>query len=128
MIPEAVPNITSATYAKRRRKRFHTPVGSFFYRDIPKAVFAHGVIFAGEKNGTRYLIAGPQKALLDQLSTVPGIRSKSALTDLLYEDLRIDSEVLRELDFTETVEWAPGYRSDAVQTFLGNLKGGRVEL
>lgn len=128
MIPEAVPNITSATYAKRRRKRFHTPVGSFFYRDVPTAVFAHGVDLAGEKNGARYLIAGPQKALLDQLSTVPGVRSRSALTDLLFEDLRIEAEVLSELDFTKVVTWAPGYRSDAVQTLLGSLKGGRVEL
>lgn len=128
LIPEAVPNITSATYGKRRTKQFHTPVGSFFYRDVPRSVFAHGVDLTGERGGARYLIAGPQKALFDQLSTVPGIRSRTALTDLLFDDLRIDRDALSELDFTETVEWAAGYRSDAVEKFLGSLRRGRIEL
>ena len=128
LIPEAVPHITSATYGKRRTKTYHTPVGSFFYRDIPKAVFPHGVELAGERKGVRYLVAGPQKALLDQLSTAPGIRSRSALTDLLFADLRIDGDALRQLDFSEATEWAAGYRSNAVDRFLGSLTGGRADL
>ena len=37
LIPEHVAHITSATYGKRRTKRYDTPVGSFFYQDIPLA-------------------------------------------------------------------------------------------
>ena len=128
LVPESVRNITSATWGKRRTKRFHTVVGSFLYRDVPAAVFPHGVDLAGRRNGVRFLVAGPQKALLDQLSTVPGIRSRGALTDLLFADLRIDADTLGQLDFSEAVKWATGYRSDAVETFLGSLSGGRVKL
>ncbi|MCK4514194.1 MAG: type IV toxin-antitoxin system AbiEi family antitoxin domain-containing protein [Spirochaetaceae bacterium] len=128
LIPEAVPNITSATYRKRRTKTFHTTIGSFFYRDVPPAVFPHGVDLAGERSDARYLVAGPQKALLDQLSTVAGIRSRTALRDLLFADIRIDADSLQELSFADAIDWAAGYRSDAVDTFMGSLSNGRADL
>ena len=82
---------------------------------------------AGESREARYLIAGPQKALLDELSTVPGIRSRTALTALLFDDLRIDQDAVSELDFTETAEWAGGYPGVAVATFLRSFRSGRIE-
>jgi len=35
LIPEYVAHITSATMGKGRKKRYDTPLGSFFYQDIP---------------------------------------------------------------------------------------------
>ena len=120
--------MTSATYRKRRKKMYHTPIGTFYYRDVPNAVYSHAVDLVANDAGERYLVASAEKALLDQLSTVAGVRSLGALRDLLLDDLRVDVEALGQLSFEDASDWASGYRSDAVDTFMGNLNNGRMIL
>ena len=43
MIPEAVYAVTSATFEKRKNKKYQTPFGMFLYRDVPSAVFPLGI-------------------------------------------------------------------------------------
>jgi hypothetical protein len=120
--------MTSATYRRRRKKTYHTPIGTFYYRDVPNAVYSHGVDTVTSDTGERYLVASAEKALLDELSTVAGVRSIGALRDLLLHDLRVDPEELGRLSFEDADHWASGYRSDAVDTFMGSLGDGRMIL
>lgn len=122
LIPEDVPNITSATFKRRRTKHFHTPVGSFFYRDIPSAVYSLGLTFLG-RDKRRFLAASPEKALCDELSTIPGIRSVRMVQQLLFEDMRLDEERFFQLNFIDLREAAAGYRSDTVSSFFSFLSG-----
>ncbi|MBN1600249.1 MAG: hypothetical protein JW915_01510 [Chitinispirillaceae bacterium] len=115
-IPEYVPNVTSATRGKHRSKRFVTPVGVFFYRDVPAAVFHRAVTYRNE-NGVRFLVATPEKALCDELSTTGTIRSLRRLEKLLFDDLRIDYEDLLSVDTQIISELAPLYKSTTVETF-----------
>ncbi|MBQ9989981.1 MAG: hypothetical protein IJP31_03430 [Lachnospiraceae bacterium] len=38
LIPEAVYTFTSATFEKKKSKKYSTPFGTFFYRDVPSGV------------------------------------------------------------------------------------------
>ena len=42
--------------------------------------------------------------------------------------IRIDADSLQELSFADAINWAAGYRSDAVDTFMGSLTNGRADL
>jgi len=91
-------------------------LGVFFYRDVPSAIF-HMAISYREENGVRYLVASPEKAICDELSTVGSIRSLGALERLLFEDLRLDTEALEKLDRQMIADLAPRYNGTAVTTF-----------
>ncbi len=121
LIPEHVPNLTSATYGKRRFKRYDTPVGSFFYRDVPKRAYPFGLVFLGEGKN-RFLAAGPKKALCDELSTVPGVRSVRRIENLLFDDLRIDPEEFRRLDFRNLSRIIHEYKSDTLSAFTAYIE------
>jgi hypothetical protein len=121
LIPEHVPNVTSATRGKHRTKRFVTPAGVFFYRDVPDTVFHRAVCYR-EEGGARYLIATPEKALCDELSTIGTLRSVSAVEKLLIDDYRIDSDELRTLDMQLISAMAPLYKSTAVDNLNRFLK------
>ena len=62
MIPEAVYAVTSATFEKRKNKKYQTPFGVFLYRDVPFAVFPLGIrllqeggaIFIASQNPKRH--------------------------------------------------------------------------
>jgi len=116
LIPEFVPNVTSATTGKHRTKRFVTPVGVFFYRDVPAPVFHRALTFRNEA-GARFLVATPEKALCDELSTVGSIRTVRTLEQLLFDNLRLDRERLRQLAPREILALAPLYKSTTVDTF-----------
>ena len=50
MIPEAVYTFTSATFEKKRKKKYKTSFGTFTYRDIPSSVYSYGLEM--KKEGT----------------------------------------------------------------------------
>lgn len=124
MIPEHVPHITSATFRKDRTKRYDTPVGSFFYRDVPVAAFPHKIVFAGQGR-RRFLMASAEKALCDELCRVSGVRSIKSLETLLFEDLRLDPSLFSELDKDELMALAHLYRSTTLTTLVKFLKKDR---
>jgi predicted transcriptional regulator of viral defense system len=117
LIPERVNAITSAVYKKNKNRSFHTPVGDFYYYYLPAAVFPYGVI-REEENKQSYLIATPEKALLDMLYKIRGITSRKALTALLFDDWRMDRERILTLEKESLFSLAPMYRKKVSMLFL----------
>ena len=97
LIPEHVAHITSATYGKRRKKRYDILVGSFFYPDILAGAYPYGVMLVG-KDPNRFLMASAEKALCDELCRISGIRFIRRIEPLLFEDLRLDQALFGRLD------------------------------
>lgn len=95
LIPEAVYVFTSATFEKKKAKKYSTPFGTFTYRDVPSAVYPNGIIYHREGDYI-YQVATPEKAICDKLYTLPPVKNKKELFGLLFDDLRID-----EIEFTK---------------------------
>lgn len=122
LIPEDVPNLTSATLGKRRRKHFDTSLCTFFYRDVPALAYPRDVVYM-MSGRWRFLAATPEKALCDELWTTPAIRSRSALRSLLFDDLRIDEEAFSNLAIEAIKSLAPLYSSMTLNTLLTMIGG-----
>lgn len=116
LIPEHVVHVTSATFGKGRKKRFDTPIGSFFYQDIPANAYPYGIRFVGQGRD-RYLMASPEKAICDELYRAAGIRSIQRMQDLLFEDLRLDRERIMELDRQDLLSLSGRYFATTLDTF-----------
>ena len=109
LIPETVRTVTSAT--QKRNRDFDTPFGRFSYRHLPREGFVFGWTAERLSDGSGYLIARPEKALIDTLYRSGALRSASALERRLFEDLRIDRDLFRDLDqnlLEEYTERMPG--------------------
>jgi hypothetical protein len=100
MIPERVEKLTSATFQKNKNKIFRTPVGTFYYFYLDPALYHYGIDRL-EENHQHFFIATREKALLDTLSKVKGLRSVKAMQSLLIDDLRINESIFPELDWEE---------------------------
>jgi hypothetical protein len=96
LIPEGLRAITSAT--PKRNRDFDTPLGRFSYRHLPLAAYCFGWTREELADGAGYLVALPEKALLDWLYRAGSLRSVSALEERLLEDLRLDWDLFRDLD------------------------------
>jgi hypothetical protein len=119
VIPEAVPTITSATV---KRSRFvHTQIGSFLYHHMPLTAYTFGVVRHELADGCGYLVARPEKALVDTLYRSGAVRSLLALQRTLYDDLRIDPERLRELDQSLLAEYAQRMPGDTFRQYFTSL-------
>ena len=111
LIPEAVyKTYTSATFGKRKVKKYQNQFGVFTYRDIPTEVYPLGVLIVQE-NGYSYQIATPEKALCDKLYTISPVSNLSELKELLFDDLRIDEDKFEKLDHNTLETLAPLYHS-----------------
>ena len=99
LIPEKVAALTSATFGKKRTKRFETRFGLFLYRDVPDSAFPYEVYLKNE--GERYfLIAGKEKSLCDTLYRESPLGSEKQLTEYLFENLRIEESDFDSVDFS----------------------------
>lgn len=96
LIPERVYEITSITPGRSRM--FDTPVGRYSYHSVSPARMAYGARIVKEPGGN-WIICEPVKALADKVWTdkrfIP--TSKASFFDYLFEDLRIEEEVLADL-------------------------------
>lgn len=131
LIPERVESVTSVTVGRTRK--FSTPVGLFVYRMIPMAAFKTGMDQVEMEDGRSYLIAVPEKALADKLRSdqVP-IRTQKELQSYLFDDLRIESASIQEMQPARLEEYASRYRSRKILLLsklarrLGRHKGGNA--
>lgn len=114
MIPEAVYTFTSATFEKKKKKKYKTPFGTFTYRDIPSCVYAYGLEIKKEGNYS-YIIASPEKALCDQLYKAKPVSNYRELKNLLFEDLRIEEHELRKLNVDDVEILAEKYGSTNIR-------------
>jgi predicted transcriptional regulator of viral defense system len=111
LIPERVYEITSATM--RMKKEFPTPVGRFTYKVVPLQAYALGVDWSYDKTYGGKLIATAEKALCDKIKSDRGIGrlSQAKLEMYLEHDLRIDMDLLFDLDSGLIEAIARAYRS-----------------
>lgn len=99
MLPEYAQQVTSVTMKKT--KRYQTPLGDFIYRSVPQAYYVTGILRREEEGSLPYLIASREKALLDMFYFATGLTTPDDAQTFMIEDLRIEEEVLRALDFEE---------------------------
>lgn len=124
MIPEHAAHLTSATFNKGRKKRYDTPAGSFFYQDVPAAAYPYGIWLTGEPHN-RFLMAGPEKALCDELYRISAIRSIQGIKDVLFKDLRLDPGEFARLDKKVLSNFSACYHSVTLNTFAKFLERNR---
>lgn len=79
-------------------KTFETPLGTFEYRAIDREKFKIGIEYRNLEKEGGYLIASKEKALVDLVYRTPGIRTLEQLRYFLFEEMRIDEMMFRELD------------------------------
>jgi len=111
LIPEAVYSITSVTM--RRSCRFNNLFGLFIYQKTPESKYSCGITLTTEGIDTSYLIASPEKALVDKIwfdKRFSG-RNKSEFRNYIYTDLRIEVEDLIKLDLSELYKISNSYNS-----------------
>jgi len=111
LIPERVETLTSVTTGSSRS--FTTPVGLFSYRMIPLHAFQAGMTRIELDDGGAFLIAAPEKALVDKISidAVPEIRTIKGLEQYLFDSLRIDDDLFARLDCSRVSEYVDRYSS-----------------
>jgi len=99
LIPERVCTMTSVT--TKRSRDFETPIGSFSFYQVPKDYYTIGLRIVAE-DGISCLMASPEKALCDLIQYdryVPN-QSQKALWQYLEEDIRFDTDELKNFDVT----------------------------
>jgi hypothetical protein len=121
LIPELAVVFSSATFMKRRRKRYDTNFGLFTYRDIPRAAYPHGIQLIIEGKFS-FQIASPEKAICDQLYKIVGIDSHKKLSSLLFEDLRIEESDFNNLNKSFLSFLAIKYQSVTLKTLHSWLR------
>jgi hypothetical protein len=118
MIPEGVYVVTSA--AATRSKSFTTPLGTFDYVYLNHSRYTIGVD-QQENSAGRYLIATPEKALVDLIHLKSKhLSAKDLLVDLI-EGRRMDENDLKNLDKKLLLEIAESYRSQTVNQLINTL-------
>ena len=119
MIPERVELIISMT--AKRKKLFETPVGSFSYLYCHKRVFNIGIKLEHTGDQKKILIASPEKALSDIITTQTQISSEKEMKEFL-ELMRLDYRVDQGLDLSLLEEIKTGYRRRNINLLFNCLK------
>ena len=122
LIPEWVDVVTSVTTQKN--KKFHTPVGDFRYRHLQRRYYAMGMGITKIEE-RQYLIAIPEKALIDKLYFETKLGSEQDIREYLFNDLRLDEEEFRRLNFdwvrsSTTIYNHPNIK--LLRKFMGSIK------
>jgi len=98
LIPERVLQVTSVT--TRRGKVFENRLARFSYQRLPVSYYALGINYVRESERVGFMVASREKTLCDWLALTPNLKiySTKGLRALLLEDMRMDEDVLSELD------------------------------
>ncbi len=121
LIPERVETVTSITTG--RTQFFDTPLGRFSYKHRVVFRYFPGAII--ETSGTtNFLIASPEKALVDVVWSDRRFkgRSVSGFAAYLTDDLRIEMEMLRNLDLVRFHKIAESYNSQKIYNLIRYLE------
>lgn len=126
LIPERVHEITSVCTGRSRR--IDNALGRFTYTRLPADIYPCGIIQASASAQETFLIASPTKALCDKILLTPRLRATSrvAIQRLLFDDLRIDADALRELDLDVVRAYADsGTKSAQLRALLRCVEAAR---
>ena len=107
----------SATCSKRRTKSYHTPFGTFAYRDIPAEAFPLSVL-ENRVGNNLYRIASPEKALCDKLYTLPPAKDEAELEAWVFEIIGIDRRRFRSLHLDEILDIGDKYHSKNINLLM----------
>ena len=121
MIPEMVYTVTSATFDKKKKKKYKTVFGVFTYRDVPAKAFPLGIRLLQEGDYF-YRIAEPEKALCDQLYTFSPVPNTKALLQILTEDLRIEEAELKKMSLDKICKYGEAYRNSNIRKLYSLLR------
>ena len=121
LIPEAVYTVTSATFEKKKKKKFETAFGTFSYRDVPSKAFPLGIRLVQEREYF-YRIAEPEKALCDQLYTISPVGNTKELFRLLTESLRIEESELKKLDASKVCAYSAAYHTTNIKKLYSLMR------
>ena len=126
MIPEGINHTyTSPTFSKRKRKIYKNYFDTYIYKDVPKKAFNVGVKIE-EYEGTTYLIVTREKALCDKLYIMPPARSLKYIKEMLFDDLRIDEDIIYSLNKDDLKTLSSLYHSNNV-SLLNKLVNKRSD-
>jgi predicted transcriptional regulator of viral defense system len=114
-IPEHPQSITSIN--SKKVKQFDTAIGRFSYRFITRHAFALGVLSANSET-SHYLIASPEKAILDKLYLDAAGEDAFAF---LQDSMRIEVESLLSLDHDKLLSYANGYKTKTLSNQITTL-------
>lgn len=105
LIPERVFETTSATI--KTSKLYDTTIGKFSYQFLPSPYYSFGMVSQQIAPKQNVLIASREKAICDKIILTSGItlRSIRQTKDLLLDDLRMDENILQELDTAKIRSW-----------------------
>lgn len=125
LIPERVETISSVTLGRSRS--FATPVGNFLYRKIKYSAYADGVDLVASDHENSYLLAVPEKALVDKLQSDRGlaIHTQIAMEQYLIDNLRMELSDLAQMNCKKIDQYGKGYRSrkaSLLAKFIGRLQ------
>ena len=67
IIPETVYTYTSATFNKRKRKEYRNYFGVYTYRDVPKAVYHHGVTAKTDGNYSYHIATARKQYVISSI-------------------------------------------------------------
>lgn len=127
MIPEKVSTVTSVSSGRSRD--FSTSFGHFSYRMLRSDRYSIGISL-GSSGGTGFLIASPEKALIDKIWTDRrmGRSTSSQWRKYLEDDLRLDMDTFSNFSLSMLREITDAYSSEKISSFSGfltRLIGGR---
>lgn len=118
LIPEGVYVVTSACAIKP--KSYKTPLGTFEYSFLSHSRYAIG-IDQKENPAGNFLIATPEKALIDLVhKKSKHLTSQDLLVDLV-EGRRIEEQSLKNLNKSHLTEIAECYRSQTARHLLNAI-------
>lgn len=109
LIPERVEVVTSMT--TQRNKRFSTPLGVFEYRYLNNRRFTVGVDWRQSGEYEHFLLASPEKALADVVFLEKDLKTPEELLEHLVDNLRVEEEILLELDRERLKTITSAYKS-----------------
>ncbi len=119
LIPEAVETVTSVT--TQRRKLYDTPLGRFEYEHLPVWAYAPAVHYKAVDARRGFLIAAPEKALIDTLAVrTPGLKPEE-IGPHLFDNLRVDEADFSHLNFLPMEAAIGGRASPSVRSFFAYL-------
>lgn len=121
LIPERVINCTSATFNKKKKKKFTNAFGTFLYRDVPELAYPYEIEIIVEGDYS-YQIATKEKAICDKLYTLKPVSNLKELENLLLSDLRIDSMELKNINKDTIEELSKLYHSTNISLFSKYLR------
>ncbi len=107
LIPEKVYEISSVT--TKAARKFSTPLGVYSFNRLPLPYYTYGIRSVEIDQQHRFLIASPEKALFDKIITTAGVifRSKTSALAYLEKDLRLDMDMIGNMDIAAMQSWIP---------------------